>query len=241
MICRRSNTPLHSHAVNILTSAKFIAYSWFQQIRNLCIQYDLPHPIELLQSPPSKYSYKTYVKKKVMSFWEIKLRDEAAQLSSLDYFHPEYYSLTRPHPLWTTAGSSPYHVSQARVQASMLSGQYPTERRCRFWSGNTNGYCLLPGCLDNENCEDLKHILAICPSLSHVRDRLNLFTLKSKEDCPVISDILGKYCDTSHENFIQFLIDCSTLPEVISLRQSEGPQVLSDLFKVTRTWCYSLH
>ena len=47
MICSLPTDPLHYHArceACLPKSAK----SWFQQVRDLCLQYSLPHPLELL-------------------------------------------------------------------------------------------------------------------------------------------------------------------------------------------------
>ena len=40
---------------------------------------------------------------------------------------------------------------------------------------------------------------------------------------------------------MQFIIDCSVLPMVISAYQTNGPLIHSHLYKITRTWCRSLH
>ena len=45
--------------------------------------------------------------------------------------------------------------------------------------------------------------------------------------------------DSSYQT--QFLLDCSIIPAIILLRQSHGVEILSELFYLTRTWCYSLH
>ena len=115
-------------------------------IREVCMKYDLPHPLQLLMYPPSKETFKKMAKSHVIDFWEQQLRGEAALLSSLSAFHPEYMSLQEPHPMWKAAGSNPYEVSKTIVQAKMLSGQYRTEQLCRFWSNNRLGVCLAPGC-----------------------------------------------------------------------------------------------
>ena len=128
-----------------------------------------------MRDNPSKTSFKLLVRKKVINFWEIKLRAEAdsSSRSSLQYFHPEYHSLSKPHPLWTTAGASPYQVAKATIQAKMLSGRYRTEKLSRFWFKNKGGYCLLPSCSGFKVEEDLEHILAI-----HARIGLVDFTRK---------------------------------------------------------------
>ena len=89
--------------------------------------------------------------------------------------------------------------------------------------------------------EDLHHMLAVCPSLRFTRDGLHKFTIEYVNTVPIIRDITVKYLLLQNEQFTQFLVDCSCLPEVIRLYQSEGPWVLHHFYRVSRTWCYTLH
>ena len=73
----------NNNAVNALTFSKPSYNSWFTEIRNLCILYDIPHPLKLLQSNLRKENYKKLVKSHVLDYWEIKLREKAASLLSL--------------------------------------------------------------------------------------------------------------------------------------------------------------
>ena len=50
--------------------------------------------------------------------------------------------------------------------------------------------------------------------------------------------ILGSSVD--QDVWVQFVLDCSVFPQVIASSQCDKT-VLPLLFKVTRTWCYSLH
>ena len=115
MICRLPNDPLHSLATHILLRSSSSTPSWFLQVRGLLLQYSLPHPLQLLQNPPSKDVFKKLMKSKVVDYWENKLRLEASFLPSLPFFKPEYMSLTKTHLLWTTAGANTYEVSKARI------------------------------------------------------------------------------------------------------------------------------
>ena len=124
-----------------------------------------------------------------------------------------YMSLTTPHPIWTTAGSSPANVAMATVQAVMVSGRYRTEALCSHWSQNRKGMCLLSkDC--NDVLEDLTHILQICPGLSRFRQNLNKFTQEYSEklENPDIQVVLLEHCNVSHPLFKDFLLDCSSLP-----------------------------
>ena len=151
-------------------------------------------------------------------------------------------SLTHPHPLWTTASASPYEVLKARVQATMLSGRYRTERLCRFWSRNKRGFCLAPSCQGLNIPEDLEHILVHCQSLEPARLHLNTFTYNfSLSQHPTIQHILNSLSIPGNDQFVQFLLDCSALPSVISTVQSLVSQTLTPLFHVSRTWCYVIH
>ena len=172
MICRSSDSLLHRHAIHVLISSKPSSKSWFVSLRDLSLQYNLPHPLALLQSPPSKESHKRLVKQHVIDYWEVNLRTKASALLSLTYFHPNYMSLSSPHPIWTTAGPSPYQVCMSTIQAIMLSGRYRTELLCSHWSQNKSGYCIAPSCKSQGKVVYLHHILASFRSLDPTRQKL---------------------------------------------------------------------
>ena len=146
MICRLPNNILNNHAKDIFSTRLFFKGSWFEQIANLCEVYHLPQPLMMLNAPLSKMSLKNLVKKKVINYWEVKLREEGSNLSSLKYFNPFFMSLSKVHPLWLTAGHSPFKVSMALIQAKMLSGRYRCGYLTRHWS-NSDGTCkITPEC-----------------------------------------------------------------------------------------------
>ena len=47
--------------------------------------------------------------------------------------------------------------------------------------------------------------------------------------------------DADTKLFVQFLLDCTVLPEVIRLRQLHGECVHDSLLYLTRTFCFSIH
>ena len=179
------------------------------------------------------------MKKAVISFWEIKLRSDAAALPSLQYFNLECMSLRSTHPILRLAGPSPYQSVMSRVQATMLSGRYRTDALCSKWS-TISEFCKTPSCLGLEKSESLAHILADCPALESTRMRLLSFTEGISAGNPIVLPILEKYCTLNHPQFVQFLLNCSALPEVITLTQ-QYPDELSLFLRITRTWCYVLH
>ena len=242
MISRLSDNILRHHALNIFQCHTYTKSSWFHQIRNWCLLYALPHPISILQSPPPKEVFKQLVKKKVISYWEVRLREESCLLSSLTYFRPDYMSLCKPHPLWRTAGSSPAKVTKATVQALLLSGRYRTEGLMKHWSSNKSGFCLLSRKCNN-SVEDIPHFLATCPALDKRRNELLCYTAEFASTLPdVVSETLLLLCCPTAPLFIQFILDCSTIPSVIKLSQEFMQfDILESFFEVSRTWPYALH
>ena len=175
----------------------------FCQISNLCKKYSLPSPLQLLQNPLSRIKYKKLIKSRVIDYSEKELRSQAASLSSLLYFRPQYMSLVSPHPVWSSAGSSPSKVTMATIQAQMLSGRYKTESLCSKWKPECTGICLLsPLC--SSSPEDLKHILQDCMALIPIRENLLRFTGRYCENLPNISSIIFYFLDLSNSDYCQF-------------------------------------
>ena len=123
MICRQEENILQRVARYVLTCCLDNSSSWFSQIRNICSKYRLPHPLTLLDSPPSKEEFKRIVREKVLDYWTKELRADAAKLDSLEYFKPEFMSLDAPHPILTTCGSNPYEINKSICQLKFLSGR----------------------------------------------------------------------------------------------------------------------
>ena len=185
MICHLEDNIMKTLAKSILVDAKPSAKSWFQEVRDICIQYGLPHPISLLQNPIKKEPLKKLCKLKVHEYWHLKL-SLAANIPSLQYLHPSFLALCLPHPMWTSLDGNPYQAKAARIQS--LFGRYRSERLCTFWSINRHGYCLLRACVSENSYEDIEHILLRCSGLNDERRRLNLFTSDYVSDKPVIKN-----------------------------------------------------
>ena len=220
--------------------------SWFQQVRTVTQQYSLPDPLQILQSPPSKESWKKLCKANVISWWEERLRGEAALLSSLTYFKPMFMSLNSPHPLWTVA-ESPFEVRKACTVASMLSGRYVTDHRARHWSrSNPSGYCQL--CLMTRYSATpgtLEHLLLRCPALIETRKKSVSHWSKYLADKPSLLPIIKHHTLITgvegEKLFMEFLLDPSSCPLVIQAVQLSGTGILTHLMYMTRTWCHSHH
>ena len=187
MICHLSENPLFEHAKNVLHTSSLSKHSWFLQISDILLMYQLPHPLVLLANPPRKEAFKKLVKAKVIDYWEQLLKAEASYLPSLIYFKSQYCSLTKPHKLWTFSGGNPYEVTKARIQLLLFTSQYPSGHLTRYWSrDNPSGYCSFPPCKQNQIVETAQHILLICPAYTKIRQRMFSLCLSGSNSVSLI-------------------------------------------------------
>ena len=170
MVCHLPEDPLHVHAKDVLTLFSPSANSWFQRIRDITKQYQLPHPLDLLENPLPRKRLKRLFKLKVTEYWQHVLAQECLALKSLQHLNPLKCSLLKPHPVWTSAGSNSYEIQKSTILARMISGRYRTDMLCRFWSSNRLGHCEAETCVGIEG--DLEHLLITCPALHPTRVQL---------------------------------------------------------------------
>ena len=231
MITRLPTDPLNLRARHALTFSTPSCKSWFTQVRNICLLYGLPHPLSLLNNPLSKESFKKIAKSHVMDYWEVKLRQEASLLPSLKNFKPEFHSLSNSHPILWTAGTNPYEVSKALIQLKMLSGRYRTAMVTRHWTNNKNGWCPSPSCSTVQ--ESLEHLLLTCPYYDQTRQKL--FRLWSSTKNSIVLHLVSSALEFPPDLLLQFILDASTIPAVISLSQIYGTDLLQAIFHLTRS------
>ena len=233
---------LHQHGSYILStpSSTTTKFSWFCQVRSLCQQYFLPDPLQILQVPPTKESFKRQTKQHVLDWWNVKLRADVARLDSLVLFRASFMSLSIPHPIWTSAGSSSYEIQKATVQARMLSGRYRTCWLRRHWSGDQTGFCRIPGCSGVPGT--LQHLATgECTGLGNAYIRATALWTSYLKENPILFPIIRQFSLADSAQFLSFLVDPTTLPPVIALAQTNGSKVISKLYYMTRTWLYYMH
>jgi hypothetical protein len=232
------------HARNMLASAKPSSHSWFLEIQKISLKYLLPHPITFLNNPPTKQSFKRLVKSAVLDFWEKKFRSQALLLKagSLKYFDPNFMSLSRTHPLFTTCGSSPYEVSKAVTQARWLSGRARVESLTRHWdTSNKAGIC--PLCrIVKPTVGTMEHFLLSggCPALVEARLSMLSFIQAYMVPRPYLFPIFQALWDVEESLTMQLLLDCSVIPSVIKLEQESENPVMKDLFYLSRTYVFKI-
>ena len=224
----------------MLTAGPEKAKSWFLQIRDLCQQYNLPHPLILLKNPPTKYQLKKLVKLRVTDYWRQKLTDEVCGLSSLSYLTPSRCSLNSSHSIWKYAGSSPYEITKCMTVIRMITGKYPTEHTTRHWSVNKEGFCSAPSCIMVEGT--LSHLLIDCPSLHSTR--VNLFSMWKKQSSnnPFMLSLINTVLLSPKDEIVKFILDPGTNPSVICLLQQKDHHVLiKHIYYLARTYAFEMH
>ena len=241
MISRAKNSVLYNHGMHVLTSARSSSSSWFQQIRGLCILYQLPHPVSFLQEPPKPETFKRLVKSRIVDHWEVQLRAKAASLTSAPYFKPSFMSLCKPHPIWSSCGPNPWECNKAVTSCRMLSGKYLTDQLQRHWTLNTSGDCLLPAC-SPRSLGSLEHLLLHCSALRNTREKMIRLSYKvSTESSELANIIITTLNSGDQKGLMQLLLDCTAVPGVIRCTQQSGSQTCDRLLYLGRTWCHSIH
>ena len=105
------------------------------------------------------------------------------------------------------------------------------------WCHSQLDYCLSPTC--SNKVESVEHILIHCRAYTECKRRLYSLWLSSPN--PVVIKLVTEAFSEETDYLLQFIIDCSVLPPVINAVQAQSPEILDDLFYLTRTWCFSVH
>ena len=149
-------------------------------------------------------------------------------------------SLSSPHPLISTCGSNIYEINKSIVQLKMLSGRYRTDKLLSYFMSSDSPTCQL-SCDSPASVGDLPHLLVSCSSLAYRREVLFEYWDNLAQQNPVISCVISTIKIAPDDTVVQFLLDCTAIPEVSALAETYGNQILSIFFKMTRTFCYSIH
>ena len=167
------------------------------------------------------------------------MKNEARTKTSLAYFKPDSMSLTTPHPLWTTSGSNPFEINKSIIVARLLSGRYRSDYLTRHWSKtNKDGSCVL--CPGMGFSGTIEHMLVDCDALTDKRNDLLLFWQQQTEENPHLQKLVSAMQSSSSRDFVQFVLDPSVVLAVLDGCQLEH-YTLSDVFSLTRTFCYGIH
>ena len=190
--------------------------------------------------PHPKSSFKKLVKAKVSHYWRNYYILTIKTKPSLHFIRSEFLPFgCGPHPLWLSCGSSASAVKAATVQARVLAGKYRDDKVLSKFDMSLAGKCTLLGC--DFFPGDCTHWLSFeCPALSAVLISTLNNVLKVLRPWPLLLDVVYDALSKSNEEWASFVVDPSTYPSVIVLKQQFGEQSIWPLFKLSRAliWCF---
>ena len=109
----------------------------------------------------------------------------------------------------------------------MLSGPYITDTLFRHWRHNKTGICTIPGCTGLD-IGSLEHYLLFCPALSQARSKVVSLMEKVAAESDLIGNIFEKaFTNQTPEHTVQFILDCTSFPDIILLEQSGNISLVS--------------
>ena len=88
---------------------------------------------------------------------------------------------------------------------------------------------------------DLEHLLLHCPALQDARENLQQMWLSKSSILSPLHDFVSQVLESPTQNKMKFILDPTSLPEIVRLWQIFGQQVLDIVFYLTRTFAYVLH
>ena len=106
----------------------------------------------------------------------------------------------------------------------------------RHWSNDPSGICQL--CQIDRG--DLEHFLYSCPTLEENRKFLFDWWRTSSAENDSLGRLIHMKIHSDSETFLRFVLDASSDPDAIQACQL-GYFDMDSIFKLTRTYCYSIH
>lgn len=226
---------IHKVVQYLLKMADKSSLTWSAHLRILCLKYNLPDPLQLLQGAEiwQKSDWSLLVTNRVTVFHERSLRELAATNSKMQYLNVQVQGLSgTPHPALMNIYNM-QEVKKLRLHIKFLSGDFLTAERQALDNG-TNPQCKL--CLFPE--ETVEHVLTQCRATADTHGRLlpELLNtvLQVQPNCAILSTPIQL------QYLTQFLLDCTSLNLPATYRvPAHNPHVFH-IFAVSRNWCYAI-
>ena len=209
--------------------------TWSAHLRLICIKYNLPDPLMLMQNPaPSKSYWKMLTTTKITIHHEVELRQKAENNSKMKYLNVRLLGLSgKPHPIISNITDS-RDVPKLRTHLKFLTEDILTYERLSKDQG-TDPHCRL--CL--APVESTEHLLTICRGTADVRERLHadLVNLVADIDptCAILEHSVPK------DILTQFIIDPTSMNLPNGYRISIVHPRLQELYKMSRDWCFGVN
>ena len=141
--------------------------------------------------------------------------------------------------MFTTCSTNPFETNKSTCQAALVSGRFKTDLLSRHWvKDNPDGLCVL--CPGLNIPGSLEHFMVTCSTLMPVRITILNYWYSYSEEDDILRKLLITKLRSPMQTLLQFLIDPSVDSDVIWGVQKKLIN-LEEIFKLTRSWCYSLN
>ena len=228
-------TKIYEIVMYIVKMVSESSTTWSYHIRQVCLKYGLPDPINLLQyAAVPRSAWKELVRTRVTAYHEAELRRAARSNSTLEYFNVEALGLNgRAHPILDiheTRDSMKLKAHLKFLTGDILSYQNLSHDR------GTDSSCRLCGAQE----ENTQHIITECRSYADVRERLYPELVNLVASINPTSGILTT-SNTSNRLLTQFILDPASLNLPNSHRISFQHPRLHELYCLSRDWCFAIY
>jgi len=177
--------------------------SIFSLARNLLLYYGLPSAYDLMQSLPSKPSWKKMLNDAIHADVERRWQEDIHEKSSLKYLNADAIKVGTPHHMYTSVRPNRQDIQKSEVKAKLLTGTYTLQaNRAAF-----NQYDVDPTCkICNQGPENREHFISTCNSTESVRkkyrDKIRMIFMQYPDVDP--DELLS-----SPQKFTQVILDCT--------------------------------
>ena len=211
--------------------------TWTNHLNLLAQKYELPCLLRLMEEQTvwSSASWKSLVETKVTIYHEKMLRYSALKNSKMQYLNVQLSGLTgQPHPALRNILTT-QDVKKLRLHLKFLTGDYLHAERLALDQPH-----LSPACkLCSAAVESTEHVLTNCIATAECRRRILPELLQTT--VAAVQPMSHVITNPTSPNLTQFLLDCTSINLDQSLRVPAHNPKVSDIFKVTRDWCFAVN
>ena len=206
--------------------------SFFCNIRDILILYDLPSITVLQAKLPLKIRWKKLVRKEVEQFWLKRLQNDATAKATLKYLAIKHLEIGTSHPLWKMKSKTRIAVKKSIIKARIIIGTLVLQKdRHRFNKFDVSSTC--PMCRLED--EDIIHFLLKCSLLAGSRQEP--FRLLKNEVINNSEDGTWLKTFNNDERITTLIIDCRNYSETFM----ENTSVMDRIEELSIELCYRLY
>ena len=126
-----------------LTIKSHDSHSWFIEIKELCLKYDILNIYNYLENPLSKNQWKKMIKTKNYAYWKSRLLEEAKLYKSLKFMN-NHLTFGKVHPLAKSTTCNLGDIARIPIRLKIVTGNYILQSdKTAFSKKSTSPICLL--------------------------------------------------------------------------------------------------